>query len=90
MITMKKGQTVDFRSPKVPDYIRETKEAASELAKELSSPKEACAVREDTIDRNSDLKLPKKETKATRSSQIFWSVLWNKIRKGRNAIHQEG
>lgn len=90
MITMKKGQTVDFRSPKVPNYIKETKEAAGELAKELSSPKEACAVREDTIDRNSNLKLPKKDTKAIRSPLVFWSILWNKIKKGRNAIHQEG
>lgn len=86
MITIKKGQTIDFRSPKVPAYIKETKETAGELARELSFPKEACATGEEKIGSNAEPERQKKEGKALRPSLS----LWNKIKKGRNAIHQEG
>jgi len=86
VITIKKGQTIDFRSPKVPAYIKKTKETAGELAKELSFSKEACAASEVRIKPSAEPERQKKERKALKPSLI----LWNKIKKGRNAIHQEG
>ena len=36
MISLKKDQSVDFKSPSVPRYITETKCAASKLASEIA------------------------------------------------------
>jgi len=81
MITVKKGQTVDFRSPKVPSYIRETKEIAHELIRELEREKEASLLK------NTSLRKQAKTLQQTAEARP--PVLWNKIKKARNATHQE-
>lgn len=84
MITVKKGQTVDFRSPKVPSYIKETKEIARELIQGLELGKEAYAPEGASLKKHA--KIDAKQTTETRPHII----LWNKIKKVRNATHQEG
>jgi len=92
LITIKKGQSVDFRGPKVPFYIKETKEAAGELAKNLGLTKkldlsnEVCATGDPDLNNDADTKKQVKQEKET-AIHLIW---WNKIKKGRNAIHQEG
>jgi len=82
MIVVKKGQTVDFRSPKVPSYIKETKEVTRELIRDLEREKEAYALE------SASRKKPAK-TAAKRATETQPLMLWNKIKKVRNATHQE-
>ena len=82
MITVKKGQTVDFRSPKVPSYIKETKEAAGELIRDLEREKEAYALKSASRKKTA-------KTAAKRTTETQPLMLWNKIKKVRNATHQE-
>ena len=84
MITVKKGQTVDFRGPKVPLYIKETKEAARELTKVLELEKEACAAKDTFFKQR--VKIQAKQKAETQTPII----LGDKIKKLRNATHQEG
>ncbi|HBG16477.1 MAG TPA: hypothetical protein DDW93_06815 [Firmicutes bacterium] len=84
MITVKKGQTVDFRGSKVPLYIKETKEAARELARGLELEREACATKDSFLKQRVKIKTSQK-----RETQIP-VILGNKIKKLRNATHQEG
>ena len=84
MITVKKGQTVDFRGPKVPMYIKETKETARELTRGLELEKEACATKDSFFKQRVKIKTSQK-----RETQLP-IILGNKIKKLRNATHQEG
>lgn len=82
MITVKKGQTVDFRSPKVPSYIKETKEIAHELISSLEQEKETSVLKSTSLKKQA-------KTPARQRAEVRSPMLWNKIKKARNATHQE-
>ncbi len=82
MFTVKKGQTVDFRSPKVPSYLKETKAITRELINDLEQEKGA------SLFKGTLLKKPAK-TPAGQKAEVRHPLLWNKIKKARNATHQE-
>ena len=82
MITVKKGQTVDFRSPKTPSYIKETKEIAHELTRDLEREKETACLKKFFLKKQA-------KTLPQEAVEVRFPMLWNKIRKARNATHQE-
>jgi hypothetical protein len=82
MFTVKKGQTVDFRSPKVPSYLKETKAITRELIDHLEEEKGA------SLCKGTFLKKPVK-VPAGQRAEVRHPLLWNKIKKARNATHQE-
>lgn len=78
MFTIEKGQTVDFRGPKIPSYIAETKETAHKLADNLYAKIEVSVTKELPV----GTKAPTKQTRKV--------LNLNKLKRIRNATHQEG
>jgi hypothetical protein len=78
MFTIEKGQTVDFRGPKIPSYIIETKETAHKLADNLYAKTEVSVTKE----------LPDKTKVPTKQTGKVLNL--NKLKRIRNATHQEG
>ena len=78
MFTIEKGQTIDFRGPKIPSYIVEPRETAHKLADNLYAKTEVSVTKELSI-----------KTKApTRQTRKVLNL--NKLKRIRNATHQEG